>query len=37
MKFNIKGEQFVNSLTKLSSVIPVRSTLPILDNILFEL
>ena len=37
MKFNIKGEQFVNSLTKLSSVIPTRSTLPILDNILFEL
>jgi DNA polymerase-3 subunit beta len=37
MKFNIKGEHFVNSLTKLSSVIPTRSTLPILDNILFEL
>jgi DNA polymerase-3 subunit beta len=37
MKFNITGEEFVNSLSKLSSVLPSRSTLPILDNILFEL
>ncbi|HLT24908.1 MAG TPA: DNA polymerase III subunit beta [Ignavibacteria bacterium] len=37
MKFNITGEEFVNSLSKLSSVLPTRSTLPILDNILFEL
>ncbi len=37
MKFNISVENFVNYLSKLSQVIPVRSTLPILDNILFEL
>ncbi len=37
MKFNITGEEFVNALSKLSSVLPTRSTLPILDNILFEL
>lgn len=37
MKFNISVENFVNYLSKLSHVIPVRSTLPILDNILFEL
>jgi DNA polymerase-3 subunit beta len=37
MKFNVNGDNFVSALTKLSSVIPSRSTLPILDNILFEL
>jgi DNA polymerase-3 subunit beta len=37
MKFSISVENFVNYLSKLSHVIPVRSTLPILDNILFEL
>lgn len=37
MKFNISVEQFVNSLTKLNLVIPSHSTLPILDNIMFDL
>ncbi len=37
MKFNISVEDFVNYLSKLSFVIPTRSTLPILENILFEL
>lgn len=37
MKFNISVEQFVNALTKLNLVIPSHSTLPILDNIMFDL
>jgi DNA polymerase III subunit beta len=37
MKFNISVEQFVNTLTKLNLVIPSHSTLPILDNIMFDL
>ncbi len=37
MKFNITVENFVNYLTKLSYVIPSRSALPILENVLFEL
>ena len=37
MKFNISVDKFVNNLTKLSLVIPTRSTLPILDNVLFQL
>lgn len=37
MKFNITVENFVNYLTKLSYVIPTRSALPILENVLFEL
>jgi len=37
MKFNISVDKFVNNLTKLSLVIPERSTLPILDNVLFDL
>jgi DNA polymerase-3 subunit beta len=37
MKFSVKGDKLVESLSKLNSVIPTRSPLPILDNILFEL
>lgn len=37
MKFNVNGEQFTNALIKLNSVIPTRSTLPILDNIYLKL
>ncbi|HMS63809.1 MAG TPA: DNA polymerase III subunit beta [Ignavibacteria bacterium] len=37
MKFSVKGDKLVDSLSKLNSVIPTRSPLPILDNILFEL
>ncbi|MBK8552824.1 MAG: hypothetical protein IPL53_17885 [Ignavibacteria bacterium] len=37
MKFSVKGDKLVDYLTKLNSVIPTRSPLPILDNILFEL
>ncbi|MCX7833399.1 MAG: DNA polymerase III subunit beta [Ignavibacteria bacterium] len=37
MKFSITVENFVNYLTKLSYVIPTRSALPILENVLFEL
>ena len=37
MKFNISVDKFVNNLTKLSLVIPVRSSLPILDDVLFQL
>jgi len=37
MKFSTSVDSFANYLTKLSYVIPSRSTLPILDNILFEL
>jgi len=37
MKFSVTGDKLVDSLTKLNSVIPTRSPLPILDNILFEL
>lgn len=37
MKFKIKGDNFVNALLKLNNVIPTRSTLPILENILFKL
>lgn len=37
MKFQIKGDNFVNALSKLNTVIPTRSTLPILENILFRL
>ena len=37
MKFSVTGDKLVDYLTKLNSVIPTRSPLPILDNILFEL
>jgi len=37
MKFSVTGDKLVDSLSKLNSVIPTRSPLPILDNILFEL
>lgn len=37
MKFSVTGEKLVDYLSKLNSVIPTRSPLPILDNILFEL
>lgn len=37
MKFSVKGDKLADYLTKLNSVIPTRSPLPILDNILFEL
>lgn len=37
MKFSVTGEKLVDALSKLNSVIPTRSPLPILDNILFEL
>ncbi|MEO8209380.1 MAG: DNA polymerase III subunit beta [bacterium] len=37
MKFSVKGDKLVDYLTKLNFVIPTRSPLPILDNILFEL
>jgi len=37
MKFKTTAEEFINAINKLSSVIPSRSTLPILDNVLFEL
>lgn len=37
MKFSVKGDRLADYLTKLNSVIPTRSPLPILDNILFEL
>ncbi|HCA43123.1 MAG TPA: DNA polymerase III subunit beta [Bacteroidetes bacterium] len=37
MKFKTTAEEFINAINKLSSVIPTRSTLPILDNVLFEL
>jgi DNA polymerase-3 subunit beta len=37
MKFSTSGEDLVNSLSKLNIVIPTRSPLPILENILFEL
>jgi DNA polymerase-3 subunit beta len=37
MKFSVPGDVFSNTLSKISSVIPTRSTLPILENILFEL
>jgi DNA polymerase-3 subunit beta len=37
MKFSVKGDKLVDYLTKLNSVIPTRSPLPILDNILFDL
>jgi len=37
MKFSVKGNTLVDYLSKLSSVIPTRSPLPILDNILFDL
>lgn len=37
MKFSVTGEKLLDYLTKLNSVIPTRSPLPILDNILFEL
>lgn len=37
MKFSVTGDKLVDSLSKLNPVIPTRSPLPILDNILFEL
>lgn len=37
MKFSVTGDKLVDYLSKLNSVIPTRSPLPILDNILFEL
>ncbi|MBK6536233.1 MAG: DNA polymerase III subunit beta [Ignavibacteria bacterium] len=37
MKFSVTGDKLVDALSKLNSVIPTRSPLPILDNILFEL
>jgi DNA polymerase-3 subunit beta len=37
MKFSVKGDKLVDYLSKLNFVIPTRSPLPILDNILFEL
>ena len=37
MKFSVKGDKLVEYLSKLNYVIPTRSPLPILDNILFEL
>ncbi|MDQ3020195.1 MAG: DNA polymerase III subunit beta [Bacteroidota bacterium] len=37
MKFSVTGDKLVDYLTKLNFVIPTRSPLPILDNILFEL
>ncbi len=37
MKFSATGDTLVDYLSKLNSVIPTRSPLPILDNILFEL
>ncbi|MBL8006014.1 MAG: DNA polymerase III subunit beta [Ignavibacteria bacterium] len=37
MKFSVTGDKLVDSLSKLNHVIPTRSPLPILDNILFEL
>lgn len=37
MKFSVTGEKLEEALSKLNSVIPTRSPLPILDNILFEL
>lgn len=37
MKFSVKGDKLAEYLTKLNSVIPARSPLPILDNILFDL
>lgn len=37
MKFSVKGNKLVDYLSRLNSVIPTRSPLPILDNILFEL
>lgn len=37
MKFSVKGNTLVDYLSRLNSVIPTRSPLPILDNILFEL
>ena len=36
MKFNLSVDQFLNNLTKLSLVIPTRSTLKILDDVLFQ-
>lgn len=37
MKFSVKGDKLAEYLSKLNSVIPSRSPLPILDNILFDL
>lgn len=37
MKFSVKGNTLVDALSKVIGVTPVRSTLPILGNILFEL
>jgi DNA polymerase III subunit beta len=37
MKFTTSGETLVNYLSKLNIVIPARSPLPILENILFDL
>lgn len=37
MKFKTTSQEFVTAFNKLNSVIPTRSTLPILDNVLFEL
>ena len=37
MKFKTNGEQFSSALAKLSPVIPSRTTLPLLENILFRL
>jgi len=37
MKFSVKGDKLAEYLSKLNSVIPTRSPLPILDNILFDL
>jgi DNA polymerase-3 subunit beta len=37
MKFSVKGNTLVDALSKVIGVTPIRSTLPILGNILFEL
>ena len=37
MKFTVAADQFVNSLNKLSSIVPTKSPLPILGNVLLIL
>jgi len=37
MKFSVTGEKLVEYLSKVNSVVPTRTPLPILDNILFQL